>query len=222
VPYGTTVLACHVGFDEVLTVGWNLDLANRLRMDIVDATRETEAAEVSDGKPVCIKGYKGDPDRRIGVVGRVVDGSTTIDEFRTSVIKEFEIGREEAAVQCFGDEDINAEIKTIAIMNAFHAEEVDRAVEAAVSRGWIENGQTLAYVTGEAREQGLAAAKEKGIKVFCVGHRLCEEWGIRFLAEELRKEFVPSGVEVVEVLEEEEERPRPPQKILEFVESAPK
>ena len=106
-------------------------------------------------------------------------------------------------------EDMAQPVSVVAIMNAFHPEEVQRVAEAALSKGWISDindGSSIVYLTGQAREPGLLAAQEKNMKVFCVGHRSCEEWGIRYLASELRREF--PMVDVCEVYEDEE--PRPP------------
>ena len=41
--------------------------------------------------------------------------------------------------------------------------------------------------------------------VVCVGHRICEEWGIRHMARLLREEW--PGLTVDEVLEDESEVP---------------
>jgi len=58
VPHGALVLASHTAFDEVLTTGYNVPLAARLGMEVEDA--------------VTMQGYKGDPNRRIGIVGRLL------------------------------------------------------------------------------------------------------------------------------------------------------
>jgi len=105
--------------------------------------------------------------------------------------------------------DLDQPISVVAIMNAFHAEEVDRVMTAALERGWLQDvsdGSQILYLTGAVREPGLIAAREKGIKVVCVGHRACEEWGIRYLASRLRAEFPLLKVEEVY----EEEPPPPP------------
>ena len=194
VPRGVTVLSSHTGFDEVLTVGYNSVLAARLGVD-VDSS-------------VCLQGYKGDSERRIGLVGALTcplpasQVSQWIKrEFRAWDSVHGFLAEDDAQV----DAESAAEIKVVAIMNAFHPDEVRRVLEAAHSRGWISNaddGASVLYLTGQAREPGLAAALEKGIKVVCVGHRVCEEWGIRYLAEEMRIKF--PLLEVVEVMEEEE------------------
>jgi len=61
------------------------------------------------------------------------------------------------------------------------------------------------YLTGAVREPGLLAARERNMAVVCVGHRICEEWGIRHMARLLREEW--PGLIVDEVLEDESEVP---------------
>lgn len=62
------------------------------------------------------------------------------------------------------------------------------------------------YLTGAVREPGLLAAQKRGMAVVCVGHRVCEEWGIRHIARLLREEW--PGLIVDEVLEDESEVPQ--------------
>ena len=121
------------------------------------------------------------------------------------------------SVHGFGDADgggsASENVVVVALMNAFHPEEVQRVFDAAVSRGWVESdggGTGILYLTGQAREPGLLAAMDKGMRVVCVGHRVCEEWGVRYLAAEIRREF--SGLDVVEVFEPEEPLPPRPKK----------
>lgn len=221
-PRQTTVLASHTAFDEVLTVGYNTILASRLGVDVDES--------------ICLKGYKGDPERRIGIVGslmperggeargsleeggllvRKAAASRKASEVLEAVKQEF--GGLDSTHGFEGTEENDEEVRVVAIMNAFHPEEVERVLEAAVSNGWIEkadevagSGKGILYLTGQAREPGLLAALEKGMKVVCVGHRICEEWGVRFLAREVRTAF--PGLEVREIFEDEElPPPRPKQ-----------
>ncbi|KAK6008356.1 hypothetical protein QM012_000259 [Aureobasidium pullulans] len=198
VPRGATVLSSHVGFDEVLTTGWNEALARRLDL-------------YTGEDAVCIQGYKGDSDRRIGLVAA----------FRTpanlGVISDrikHEFGQLDAVYGADVENEIDMArpVTVVAIMNAFHPDEVQRVAEAALSKGWISDindGDSIVYLTGQAREPGLLAAQEKKMKVFCVGHRSCEEWGIRYIASQLKQEF--PMVDVCEVYEDEEpHEPRKP------------
>jgi hypothetical protein len=99
-------------------------------------------------------------------------------------------------------------ITSIACMNAFHPAEVERVAAAAVEAGLatsLEDCSGLLYLTGAANEEGVDAALAKGMKVVCVGHRLCEVWGIGYLADRVREMW--PGVEVQVVDEEEVKMP---------------
>ncbi|KAK7936139.1 hypothetical protein PG985_001634 [Apiospora marii] len=202
VPHGATVVASHKAFDEVLTVGNNAALAAGLGM-VLD-------------KAGAIQGYKGDPDRTIGIVGPL---DTARDRATLRAQLETEFGSFEGA---FGFEDDNGAeeadnkevapsgekdhvIRCVAIMNAFHPEEVDQVAALAAGMGLapsLEDCQGVLYLTGAVRAPGLAAARGKGMAVVCVGHRTCEEWGIRHLGRLLRERW--PGLQVRAVLEAEE------------------
>ncbi|KAF2217533.1 hypothetical protein CERZMDRAFT_30858 [Cercospora zeae-maydis SCOH1-5] len=191
---GALVLASHASFDEHLTVGWNMSLAHRLDLDLTEA--------------VCIIGYKDNPDRKIGLVARLRQ-PLSIDSISQKLKNEFhgagDLYQPEPSGPSVAEPGLTEPIRTVAIMNAFHAEEIQRVLEAARDKTWIgseADGSTILYLTGAARDYGLAATKEANMPAFCVGHRACEEWGIRFLAEQLRSEW--PGLDVLEVLEEEE------------------
>lgn len=182
---GTLIISSHASFDELLTVGWNTALAERIGMDV--------------GNALCVQGYKGDPERRIGIVGQV---SMLRDLLLHRIQEEF--GDMELAYDGVSDE-----IRAVAIMNAFHEDEVHRVLEMAMQRGWAATdddapGKHILYLTGQPRVGGLQAAKALGMAVACVGHRQAEDWGIRYMAKKLRTTF--PGVHVEEVYEEEEPR----------------
>jgi putative NIF3 family GTP cyclohydrolase 1 type 2 len=163
-------------------VGWNEALATRLSMDVEHS--------------FCVKGYKGDAERRIGIVGHV----TVFRDVLLNRIKE-EIGDFELAHNGVSDE-----IRAVAIMNAFSEEEVYRVVQMALERGWAEpgddaRGRHILYLTGQPRVSGVEAEKALGMTVACVGHRPAEDWGIRYLATQLRSTF--PGLRVEELYEEE-------------------
>jgi putative NIF3 family GTP cyclohydrolase 1 type 2 len=184
---GTLVMSSHTSFDELLTVGWNTALAERLGMDVSDA--------------LCVQGYKGDPERKIGIVGHV---SMLRDLLLHRIQDEF--GEMEVA-----HNGLSNEIRAVAIMNAFHEDEVHRVLEMALQRGWAVSeddapGKHVLYLTGQARVGGLQAAKALGMTVACVGHRQAEDWGIRYLAAKLRETF--PEVHIEDVYEEEEPRVR--------------
>ena len=196
---GSLVLANHASFDEHLTVGWNVALATRLGLDLSGA--------------VCIQGYKNNPDRKIGLVARLSEPMPAA-ALAKKIKDEFHGVGDFHAPQDVADEtSASASISVVAIMNAFHADEIQRVLDAAREKDWIEpdvDGRCVLYLTGAARDYGLAAIKDVNMPAFCVGHRACEEWGIRFIAERLRAEW-PS-LEVIEVLEDEEHPPPKPQK----------
>lgn len=181
---GTLVLASHTSFDEILTVGWNTALAARL--------------EVNVGDSICVQGYKGDPERKIGIIGR-------LQMPKGLLLRRIE---EEFGSTEIVHEGLSENIHVVAIMNAFHADEVDRVLDTAQQREWTQQGEHrgshVFYLTGQPRESGLAAAKDCGMSVVCVGHRMAEEWGIRYLATRLRASF--PGLRVNEVYEEEAPR----------------
>ena len=182
-------------------------------------------------------GYKGDEGRRVGVVagfggsGKRGLGS---DELKGRIVGEFGdltgegewFGFDGAAVNGTttdggdaGNEGLrdDAKITSVACMNAFHPEEVDRVASAAFDAGFvasIEDCCGLVYLTGAVREQGLQAALQKGMKVVCVGHRLCEVWGIGYLAQRVKERWPDVEVQVVD---EEEEVPPPKEKVVKAV-----
>ncbi|KAK6840750.1 GTP cyclohydrolase 1 type 2/Nif3 [Apiospora arundinis] len=196
VPRGATIVSSHKAFDEVLTVGNNEALAAKLGMDVAASA--------------IIKGYKGDPDRTIAIVGPM---NTPMARRMLRSQLETEFGSFEGY---FGfdeegtDEPSRREdqsISCVAIMNAFHPEEVDQVAELAVGMGLIpsmDDCRGVLYLTGAVREPGLEAALKKGMAVVCVGHRTCEEWGIRHLASVFRERW--PGLQVQEILEAEEPR----------------
>lgn len=187
---GSLVLSCHASFDEHLTVGWNTELARRIGVDLTSA--------------ICIQGYKGNPDRKIGLVARL-EMPRSKQTLADSLIREFDGAGELYLPETLVPQlNVGAEVRTIAIMNAFHEDEILRVIDATRKEGWIdpdEDGSSILYLTGAARDYGLTAAKEVNMSAFCVGHRACEEWGIRYLASQVRAEW--PALEVIEVLEEE-------------------
>lgn len=176
---GTLVLSSHTSFDEVLTVGWNPVLAERLAMNVAES--------------LCVQGYKGDPDRKIGIVGQV----SVLRDLLLHHVKE-EFGGTELAHAGSSDQ-----IHVLAIMNAFNEEEVHRVFDMAWERGWIlpdDGGKHVLFLTGQPRVSGMDAATALGMSVACVGHRQAEDWGIRYIATQLRTAF---RTKVEEVYEEE-------------------
>ncbi|OJD37528.1 ngg1p interacting factor 3 nif3 [Diplodia corticola] len=196
VPKGTLVIASHTSLDMYLTVGWNITLAGRLGLHIPSA--------------VCIQGYKGDPQRRIGIVAKVRPGVTpSLGSLTDAVRREF-AGAGDLHLPAGAALGSDSRIAVVAIMNAFHPDEINRVVHAAKEAKWIgenDDASNVLYLTGAARDYGLEAAAAASMPAICVGHRSCEEWGVRFLAETLKEQWPELSVE--EVLEEEEPRAGP-------------
>lgn len=177
-------------------MGWNVALARRLDIDV-------------DGA-ICIKGYKGEPERKIGLVGRLRTPtalSVIVDTVRREFNGQGEL-HEHVPVGPEGEDpsSSSSKIEVIAIMNAFHAEEVDRVMDVASDAKWVGDvgdGSQVLYLTGAAREPGLEAAARVNMPAVCVGHRACEEWGISYLAEVMRRRW--PELDIVTVLEDEAE-----------------
>lgn len=70
-------------------------------------------------------------------------------------------------------------IDRVAVVGALTPELVEAAAR--------ENVQV--YITGQLRTAATAAIQSTGIEVIAVGHRRCEEWGLRALAGVLRERF---------------------------------
>lgn len=83
--------------------------------------------------------------------------------------------------QIFGGQDkalanSKTDIKRVAVGGAMN----DALVREAAARG------ADLYITGQLRQPAEAAVMDTGIAVVAVGHRRCEEWGLRSLAGILR------------------------------------
>jgi putative NIF3 family GTP cyclohydrolase 1 type 2 len=86
--------------------------------------------------------------------------------------------------EVFGGQDearagVQSEVKRVAVVGAM----TDALVREAASRG------ADMYITGQLRQPAQAAVLETGIGVVAVGHRRCEEWGLRALAGVLRERW---------------------------------
>ncbi len=86
--------------------------------------------------------------------------------------------------EVFGGQDearagVQSEVKRVAVVGAM----TDALVHEAASRG------ADIYITGQLRQPAQAAVLETGISVVGVGHRRCEQWGLRALAGVLRERW---------------------------------
>lgn len=185
----TLLLASHKSFDSALTVGWNAQLAARLGLDVSSA--------------LCVQGYKGDKDRKIGLIGKIAGGtvrlSTVVERVKAEFAGDGDVYEPPTPP---GTEPSEPSISTVAIMNAFHPAELSRVLAMISEATPHTRSSEVLYLTGAAREHGLKAASEADVTAICVGHKPCEEWGIRFLAEQLRKKWPALRIE--QVYEEEE------------------
>jgi putative NIF3 family GTP cyclohydrolase 1 type 2 len=169
----------------MLTVGHNVPLAARLHLNL--------------DKHAVLQGYKTDPERLMGIAAPLI-AQCSLTSVRDTIQREF------GTCEIFhGTQDPPPELTAVAIVNAFNPEMINRVTNLAMHEGWIIDASNLSsvlYLTGQARDTGLEAAKSCSLSVACVGHRAAEEWGIRFLAMQLRDAF-PDG-QVIEIFEDEE------------------
>jgi putative NIF3 family GTP cyclohydrolase 1 type 2 len=94
---------------------------------------------------------------------------------------------------------------TIAIVNAFNPELVQRVTEAVIQKQWARDATLLndvLYLTGQVRKTGLDSSRMTGMPVACVRHQVAEEWGIRWLAQQVKAKY--PDIDVIEVFEDEE------------------
>ncbi|GAO46661.1 hypothetical protein SAICODRAFT_173146 [Saitoella complicata NRRL Y-17804] len=184
VPRGTLVLQSHTVFDALYTTGWNNAFA--------------DAHGVWDEGRVCLTGHKGDPERAIGLVGRL-ERPRKMSEYAMELAEAF--GGYETV---WMGEDVERHVHTLVSLNAFTPEILDR-VAALIPESLPLSG--VICLTGATRAAGLEDAQKRGMGVVAVGHQRCEFWGIRYFAREVEKAFA-QRLHVVVV--DEPEPPRPP------------
>ncbi len=81
--------------------------------------------------------------------------------------------------------DVQREVSRVAVVGGM----TDALVREAASRG------ADVYITGQLRKPAQAAVLETGIGIVGVGHRRCEEWGLRAMSGLLRERW--SRLEVI-------------------------
>lgn len=99
--------------------------------------------------------------------------------------------------EVFGGQDealagVQSEVKRVAVVGAM----TDALIREAASRG------VDIYITGQLRQPAQAAVLETGISVVGVGHRRCEQWGLRALAGVLRERWFRLEVVLADNTEE--------------------
>lgn len=189
----TLVLASHQRLDELLTTGHNVPLLQRLGVV---------------GRMEPIVGYKGDPDRKIGLVARLPasDDETPLDQWIQRIHTEFQ-GLESVVPATSDDRSTYPHPRYIACMNAFEPEVINRALDAVralttPTDGPVNPSQVI-YLTGQPRPLGTQHADQVRMPCVFTGHRRAEAWAIGYLAGMVEEAF--RGLEVVVVDEEAEE-----------------
>lgn len=185
----TLVLTSHQRLDELLTTGYNMPLLQRL------GVQETMAP---------IVGYKGDPERKIGLVARLAGKGVSLGDWIDRIHEEFH-GLESVTRPTSEEQDTYPAPRYIACMNAFEPAVIDRALAAAQSLSPDQriDPQQIIYLTGQPRPLGTTYAAERRIPCLFTGHRRAEVWAVNYLAGMLSEGF--DGVEVLVVDEEWEE-----------------
>jgi putative NIF3 family GTP cyclohydrolase 1 type 2 len=151
------VVSYHLAFDECLTLGFNLRLADALGMEAVEVLGEKQ------GRP-------------IGMIGEILPQSFA--SYRGYMDEVFG-GQDKAHPGGCN------KVSRVAVVGAMTEELVREAASRAVN----------VYITGQLRQPAEDAVLETGIGVIAVGHRRCEEWGLRSLAGVMRERW--SGLKVI-------------------------
>ena len=155
---------------------------------------------------MCIQGYKNDPERRIGLVGKL--SSPMQASIYAHMLSHAFDGHDAVELPSSpGEEGPEQQILALASLNAFTPEVIDRVVLSNHEMG-IKPQNTIC-LTGAIREAGMEEARKLGMSVVAVGHVRCEMWGLRYLERMARQRF--PGLEIVLVDEPEEipeKRPR--------------
>lgn len=185
----TLVLASHLRLDELLTTGYNQVLLRRFGC----------------GEPMKgIEGYKGDPERKIGLVARL-PGDLALEVWIRKIHEEFE-GLESVVPETLVDQEAHPIPRFIACMNAFEPDTIDRALDAVrsleISIQEPATPSEIIYLTGQPRPLGTTHVQQLGMPCIFTGHRRAEAWAVRYLAGMVQQGF---GIEVVVVDEEAEE-----------------
>ncbi len=144
------VVFYHLAFDERLTLGFNLRLAEALSL-------------------VNVQPFGQKAGRAIGMIGEVP--LQNFDRYCGQVRDLF--GGYESAI---GHAD---SVRKIAIVGAMN----ESLIRSASAQG------AEIYITGQFRVSAKAAVLETGICVIEVGHRRCEQWGLRVLSAVLRERW---------------------------------
>ena len=167
-PHGVGVLAHHLPFDEALTIGYNTRLFEQLE--------GLGMPEQLGYKQEVAKGREPIPERPVGMLVDVVEQEF---DYWLNCVKTLFGGydRAEAGHSSSSWRTANSRIAVVGAMT-------DALIREAAERG------AHLYLTGAYRKPGQQAVDETGIAVIAVGHRRCEEWGLRALGD-LLQEHLP-------------------------------
>ena len=167
-PTGVGVLAHHLPFDEALTVGYNTRLFEQLE--------GLGTPEPLGYKQEAAKGEEPTPERPIGMLADVAG-------------QEFDYWLNWVRTMFGGYDRAEAGRSSVRTGTTKSRIAVVGAMTDALVREAAERGAHL-YLTGAYRKPGQQAVDETGIAVIAVGHRRCEEWGLRALGD-LLQEHLP-------------------------------
>lgn len=164
-PNGVGVLAHHLPFDEALTIGYNTRLFEQLQASGTPEPLGYKQEAAKDREPA--------PERPIGMLADVTEQEF---DYWLNCVKTLFGGydRAEAGHNSAGAQFTNAKIAVVGAMT-------DALVREAADRG------AHLYLTGAYRKPGQQAVDETGIAVIAIGHRRCEEWGLRALGDLLQE-----------------------------------
>ncbi|GAB3945786.1 hypothetical protein GCM10028805_15450 [Spirosoma harenae] len=166
-PSDIGILSHHLPFDEGLTVGYNPKLAKQLGAIQAPEPIGYKQDINRDGKP--------SSQRPLGMIFDV--SPQEFDQCLVTVRNLFNgYDRAEAGHSSGGWQPTSSRIAVVGAMTN------------ALVREAAERGAHL-YLTGAYRKPGQQAVDETGIAVISVGHRRCEEYGLRILANLLEKQF---------------------------------
>lgn len=144
------VIFYHLAFDERLTLGFNLRLADALSMTNIQPFGEKENRTIGMIGEIPPQPF----DRYINQVHQVFNGYTSIKGTQEGISK-------------------------VAVVGAM----TDDLIREAAAQN------VTVYITGQFREAAAQAVLDTGIAVIEIGHRRCEEWGLRSLSNVLRERW---------------------------------
>jgi putative NIF3 family GTP cyclohydrolase 1 type 2 len=162
-PPDIDILYHHLPFDEYLTMGYSLVMAQALDLKIVEPLGFKQGVH-PDGRPL--------PKRPIGMIAETTEPDFHQWQQRIQTV--------------FGGYDealpgSTESIERVAVVGAMNENLVREAADRGVSL----------YLTGQDRPSARKAVQEMGMSVIAVGHRRSEEWGLRALEQLMATSLAP-------------------------------